>query len=215
MKLYHGTSAKHLPTILKHGLKPRGKKRGNWQHTVTSNPMAVYLTDAYPIHFAQAATRGKELLAILEIDIDCLDLSRMAPDEDCLEQATRSDPTFKHIGNNVKDRTMWFRKRALKQFGHTWKTSLELMGTCCYYGDIPPSAITRSVKMPYKHPLSMASDPVICIDNYRIMGGYYRNLVRYVFGDDVEEENTPSSYASRLRELANRREGLTTVETGR
>ena len=34
MKLYHGTAARHLPKVLKHGLKPRGKGKGNWEHTV-------------------------------------------------------------------------------------------------------------------------------------------------------------------------------------
>ena len=32
--LYHGTSERHVADILKNGLKPRGKRRGNWKHTI-------------------------------------------------------------------------------------------------------------------------------------------------------------------------------------
>jgi len=59
MLLYHGTSEAALKDILKEGIMPRtlkGQRSGNWRHTVTSNPKAVYLTDTYAAYFALVAS---------------------------------------------------------------------------------------------------------------------------------------------------------------
>ena len=195
MKLYHGTREGTLPLILSSGLMPRKEKKGNWSHTVSSNPGAVYLTNSYAIHFAQSAVKSsKDRLLLIEVETDRMDQALFAPDEDFLEQGTREHPEFTHItdpasGWDMKKRTLWFRKRALSEFAGAWEQSLEKMGTCCFYGTITPAAITRYALIPITHRLTRMSDPTITILNYQILGGYYRQYTRYIFGDQVDMED--------------------------
>lgn len=211
MRLYHGTSESKLKAILKDGIKPRGKKDGNWKRTVKSNPTAVYLTDAYPLHFAMASAKGKERLVILEIDTEALNYFKFAPDEDCLEQGTRKDPNFENVPGtepfNMKKRTQWFRDRALKQFSHLWRKSLEMMGTCTYYGDIPPEAITRYSLVNNTIEVILAADPVICPLNYKILGPYYRQLTRMLFGEKPDLHDLYGRDADILTKMHNHPEG--------
>jgi RNA:NAD 2'-phosphotransferase (TPT1/KptA family) len=59
MKLYHGTAGESVPTILKHGVKPRrATKKNNWEHSVASHEHAVYLASAYEIRAAAGHSRG-------------------------------------------------------------------------------------------------------------------------------------------------------------
>ena len=207
MLLYHGTAERFLPSILREGLRPRGLKKGNWKHSIESNSRAVYLTDAYVLHFAVNATRGKERCLILEINTNKLNPFRFAPDEDFLEQATRKDPNYAHLPKEMKPRTRWFRRRALTEFAHVWEKSLEFMGTCTYYGLIPPEAITRYVLIPQDHPVNFASDPTICLMNYAILKTYYRKLVKFAFGEDPQvQPDDPDHYMRRLATLP--RDGL-------
>jgi hypothetical protein len=193
MLLYHGTTSAALESILKDGIKPRGKKDGNWAGTVKSNSKAVYLTNAYPLHFAENSTKKGDKLLVLEIETKGLDPFLFAPDEDLLEQGTRKDPAFADVPGtnpfNMKVRTQWFRNRALKQFGHAWPLSLEKMGTMTYYGDIPASHVTRYALIPHTVEVMMASDPVICPMNYKIMGPYYRQLTKMLFGDKPDPKD--------------------------
>jgi hypothetical protein len=206
MKLYHGTGAERLSSILQQGLKPRGRKKGNWSRTVESNPQAVYLTNSYPLHFAGNSAKNGEQLLVIEIDTDRLNPFSFAPDEDFLEQASRKDPAFAHVHDSwpgvegIRQRTLWFRKRVLKMFSASWQLSVEHLGTCCYYGDIEPNAITRWATTSYKTPLVLMSDPTITLLNYKIMGAFYRDLVRRLFGDEMQEADKMfPDYAQRLR----------------
>lgn len=204
--LYHGTRAQRLPAILAYGLSPRRNHgaTGNWRHSVQSNPRAVYLTNAYPLYFAGSTIKDPdEDLLILEVNVAMLDPHRLAPDEDFLEQVTRDNPDFAGVGAGMKARTRWFRHRALTGFAHHWRDSLAGLGTCAYFSTIPPTAITRWATIPINSPLVRASDPTINLMNYRIMGGYYRQLVRRIFGDDVVSEN--------LGVMQGRMEQLTTL----
>lgn len=183
MKLYHGTSERYVESILRNGLTPRGNRKGNWAHTVTSNGRAVYLTVAYPLHFAKGCVQGNERLALFEVDTDFLPYDLLAPDEDFLEQATRDDPKSAGGLKDMKERTLWFRKRAFVEYKHHWRHSVEHMGTCTYYGRIAPQALRRVALVPNMHELSQMSDPSVGIANYKIMGAYYRNLTALAFGD--------------------------------
>lgn len=188
MKLYHGTSAKYLPSIREKGLVPRKRRKGNWTGTIESNPRAVYLTNAYPLYFANAAHKDHNALLILEVDIDNLNCNKLAPDEDFLEQASRH---LDIVPSKIKDmvaRTRWFRKRALTEFQHEWQKSVDNLGTCCYYGNIPFSCVTRYALIDPRAPIQRLSDPTITILNYRIMGGYYRNLVSKIFNDPLTDD---------------------------
>lgn len=189
MRLYHGTSSRHLDAILKDGIRPRGRRQGNWKHTVTSNHKAVYLTDAYSIYFAQCALEGKEDLAIIEIDATLLDPSLLAPDEDFLEQASRADPNIIVFGLSTTKRNSWFRKRIHKHYAHLWQKSLERLGVCAYLGTIEPVCMTRVAILPFGHRVRVLSDPVVCLQGYAVMGKYYRNLTRNLFGDTDYEPN--------------------------
>ena len=187
MIIYHGTAERHLESIIKNGIKPRGKtKEGNWHHSVTSNPRAVYLTTTYALHFAGNACQmppkvARERMVVLEIETDLLSPFMFAPDEDFLEQATREVdyviqdqhgnemPKWSDSKNgkgNMIERTMWFRKRALPDFSHLWEKSTEHMGTCCYYGTIEPYSIKLWAFVPRSSPIDCASDPTVSPLNY-------------------------------------------------
>jgi hypothetical protein len=210
MKLYHGTSIKRLPLILEEGVKPRGKKKGNWSTTITSNPRAVYLTTAYPLYFANAASKGSDASVIFEIDTDLLDHWLLAPDEDFLEQATRGSPQFASITNkNMIERTKWFRKRAFTKFQHEWQRSLNGLGTCCYYSEINPESITRYATIERKAPIQRLSDPSISIVNFKLLGGFYRNLVSKIFNYPITEKNIAPLFDKWLEQVD--RKGISVI----
>lgn len=187
MKLYHGTNAANLEAILKQGIKPRylRKTKGNWQHSIESNPRSVYLTNCYALYFAFSAKGKSKDLAIIEIDTDRLNPFRFAPDEDYLEQASRGQ-ALPEAGQGMHERTRYYRKKALSHYQHYWKDSLEGLGTCGYYGLIPPDAITRVATLPPNGALAWASDPTISLLNHAIMANYYEQLTKHVFGDPIE-----------------------------
>ena len=217
MKLYHGTAERFLPTILRDGLKPRGsKRRGNWKHSVEGNTKAIYLTNAYPLHYAGNATVGKERMLVLEIDTAKLNPFRFAPDEDFLEQATRGNPNFADIQERwpgpqgMHARTKWFRRCLLTSFAEHWEKSLEHLGNCTYFGTIPPEAILRYSLVDVNAPISRASDPCIHLANYRILGHYYRALTQFVFNENIGMCDANDTYMSHLAKLP--RDGIVVVQ---
>lgn len=183
MKLYHGTSTKHLKKILGSGLLPRRKRKGNWGHTSPSRSEAVYLTTAYAIHFAEAAVTSIHDLALVEVDLSKIPEIMIGPDEDFLEQGTRKSPAFQNIGDTAIERAIWFSERSWEEYQHLWSKSLEYLGSVCVLEHIPRTAFTRVARIPKGHPIIRESDPVISISAYQVVGAYYRNLTRYVFGD--------------------------------
>lgn len=201
MKLYHGTSERAARLILRDGLRPRSQLEGtpsdgNWQATVPSNPDAVYLTTAYAPFFASvAANDGEQKLAIIEVDTERMDSGLFRPDEDFLEQATRGMrmPYGPPKRAGMKARTIWYRDHIHMYAGKdsAWNMSIEMMGTCAYYGTIPTDAITRVVlfdqnQRQAQQMLWMAMDPCIDIQNYAFCGGKYRALTRWFIGERVE-----------------------------
>lgn len=188
-RLYHGTAARHLPTILRDGLRPRGRNgASNWKHSIESNPDTIYLTNAYALHFAYQATKAdsEEAMAVLELDTDWLPY--LVPDEDWLEQVSRKQEGLVPPGQNrtMKARTRWFRKN-LDRFSAHWTESLDGLGTCGHQGAIPPDAITRHrivtfpqfAELTFRHGI----DPMVTVMNYKICGPRYRNSLRWLFGD--------------------------------
>jgi hypothetical protein len=220
MKLYHGTSERTARKILKHGIKPRGaKKKGNFQHSVPSNPACVYLTDAYGLYFSYNASPAKVLqppfgnLAVVEIDTDLLDETDLIPDEDVIEQSGRKiDHLPKDWG--MVQRTLHYRDLT-PSYRDTdgWKVSLMCMGTCCHFGSIPASAVTRVALVSTEKQGAVvltALDPTISIQNYRFVGSKYRNLTKWVFGEELEEVPQDVSIFAGLPEqvLQSAREGI-------
>lgn len=179
MKLYHGTSARQLKRILVSGLEPRKERKGNWVHTVESSPHCVYLTNAYPHHFARvAATRRDDRCAIVEIDTDRLDSFYLLPDEDALAHVAR-----KGTGKTLLELSEHYREHLLDYAGtEAWEKSLKLMGNCCYFGAIPAAAITRAASFERSNVITYA-DPVVSPANFGLMGDYYKGLVARTFGE--------------------------------
>jgi len=101
----------------------------------------------------------------------------------------------------MKERTKWFRKRALSTYQPSWKVSLSGMGTCCFYGNIPLDTIIRYATIEPLAPIQRASDPTITVTNYQILGWHYRNIVKRIFDDPNYEDCQPGfeSYSQNLK----------------
>jgi len=210
--LYHGTTVTVLPMLQRVGIAPRAVTKGkdNWKHTVTSNRNAVYLTTAYPWHFAAHASKDQVGL-ILEIERAYLLPWLLCPDEDWMEQASREvgpndkNPNLAPIDKSMKERTMYYRRIA-RHNPKLADKSLEMMGTCAYYGTIPWDAVTRYVTIDWRtiHP-SMhlrAVDSMVSILNHQILSQRHQALTRWFFGDPVtpQELNGNDDFIRQLQE---------------
>lgn len=184
MILYHGTSARHLPSILEAGIKPRGRKASQWK-AAPSHPDLVYLTNAYPLHFAHAAAKSGDLL-ILEVDVSLMSL---LPDEDFLEQVTRKQGPAP-VGASMKERTRFYREN-LYDFQRYALDSLDGIGNAAHIGTIPASSIKRYVRLSpdagYRLILA-GQDPSITVMNYAILSERYKGWVKWMF-DGGENPN--------------------------
>jgi hypothetical protein len=187
--IYHGTSESTARQALKRGILPRtsSRKGGNWKHTVSSNPSMVYLTDAYAAYFALSSTNiRRERPALIELDLDLLDQSRLYPDEDFIEQALRG----RKLGesNDIKKRNRHII-RHIEDYRENWKLSLEKLGNLCFKGTVPARAITKVVLFEPKKNPAMAADslnPTITLANYKFCGERYRAITRWFMGEDID-----------------------------
>lgn len=193
MRIYHGTSERAARVAMTKGLAPRSESgvEPTWEDHPSSGDY-VYLTTAYAGYFAMNATPEGERWAIVEVDTDLLPgLDALAPDEDFLEQASRSQELPEEWGldgASMADRTAWFREN-LCRFAHLWEDSIAGLGNCSHKGVIPPEAITRVSFVDPKGNRSMslmASDPCITLLNYQICRDKYQGLVRWFMGDVVD-----------------------------
>lgn len=191
MKLYHGTGERAAKLAIERGILPRGKRKGNWKHTVLSRSDSVYLTDAYAMYFAINARTDRERAAVIEIDTKYLNPWLLAPDEDVMEQINRGKDALQP-GLTMEQRTKHYRKQLHNYVGEgQWEASIKAMGTCCYLSSVPPEALTRIayVDMQRASTLSMLSmDPSISLMNYFIVGRKYRGITKWIFGDPLGED---------------------------
>ncbi|MFM2063120.1 MAG: hypothetical protein RLZZ507_2790 [Cyanobacteriota bacterium] len=173
MFLYHGTSFEYIERIRSQGVLPsRETKKSNWNTPESNNYEsrndAVYLSDAYSPYYAfhqyykrllEYYKRSIELnslnlkqtsnklttvsskLALIEIDTNSLEQDKFYPDEDFL---VKSNLPCK-IGETEEERIEYFKEN-LEYYQDYLKDSLEKMGNCCYFGVIPPTAISRITK---------------------------------------------------------------------
>jgi hypothetical protein len=175
--LYHGTSERHLDSILREGIKPRGRKRGNWK-SYPSIAGHVYLTSAYAGYFATVAAKKGERALIVEVCLE--DDSRLYPDEDFIAQALAA-------GNNrpIDDYHGEVSKTIAYYRDHV-QASLDGLGNVSHGGVVPPSAISRYVLVDTKKQLDvivLALDPTISLLNYKFCGERYRSINSWLFGD--------------------------------
>ena len=176
------------------GLRPRKLTgKSNWKHTVESNPSLIYLTTAYAPYYAlQAIKKFKgEEIAIVEIETDLLDESKLRPDEDFIEQATRRDEENNAgiMGRTMNERTAYIRNH-IDEFSNSWKLSVKHLGNCGYKGVIK-DAITRVSVVDISKCKAMcfeAMEPVITLMNYKICGKQYRMLNRWFMGEKITVE---------------------------
>jgi hypothetical protein len=182
MRLYHGTSRRHLDHILENGLLPRAERKSNWN--ATSCEDVVYLTKTYGLHFAyNARLAADEELLIVEIDSDLLpDQTMLLPDEDALwfswmaGEIHENDVEQYVNGLSQEEQAQWFGG-FLEEFneqGFTAEWSLKFLGNCSYKGSIPPSAITRiAAYEPTAFWWYRFHDPQVSPSNFRFCGSEY------------------------------------------
>lgn len=178
--LYHGTRAVHLASILENDLQPRSVSGiSQWQHTVESRPDAVYLTTAYPLHFAANAQAAGDLL-LLEIATVMLDPLRLIADEDALAHSP-DEALPRNL--SLEERTRYYREHSQD---YSPAKSLATLGTCAHLGPISRRAIRRiaRVRLEDLGPLIFGGfDPVVSPINYLLFGAEYEASVRWLFGD--------------------------------
>lgn len=199
MLLYHGTSEWAAQSALTRGLQPRSMHgMDNWNHTVSSNADAVYLTDTWACHYAINAmlshprlpdleTVLRKRIAVLEIETRNLVQNKLHPDEDAMEQNGRDKDGFK---GTMHERTLFYRTVA-KQSSH-WQDSLKLLGTCAYYGPISPRHIKRvAYFQPKINPImsNVMVNGQVSVPAYKFCGYIHRNCIRWLFGDPITPED--------------------------
>jgi hypothetical protein len=178
MKLYHGCSARRVPSILSKGLQPRFSGRSNW-HDYPSRTDMVYLSQAYPFYYA-INSGDAEKCAVFEIDTSLLQPRLFHPDEDFVVQAlvAGNGGSVKDIHDEIRD--------DLETYQQHWRESLKRLGNCCYQGAIPPECITRYCIFHVSARPNLAMEllsPQISLRNYAVTGQHYRHLVEWMFGD--------------------------------
>lgn len=185
--MYHGTTSAIYEKIKVEGLKPRGLKgHTNWKHTVSSNPNAVYLTSVYAPYFGYMATKeDPEKIMLVEIDTKKLDPAKLLPDEDFIAQVLyHNGPEYRNA-LTLDELTLRVRNR-IRRWSDFWQKSLDKMGTCGYYGVIPPDAMTRVAFADQSDPITlMATDAQISVIGFHFMKRKYETLTRFIFGERV------------------------------
>jgi hypothetical protein len=181
MLLYHGTNEDVLPKIQLQGLKPRGKRKSQWEHYPSRSDM-VYLTTAYAFYFAMN-TKGKGRAMVLEIDSDQLVERKFFPDEDFIAQVVSNvtKQSLEKVHGSIKD--------TLKQYQQYWRLSIENLGNCSYQGTIHLKTIKRMCLfdvLKRSEIAFMAMDPIISLINYRFCKEKYTGLIAWMFGDRAD-----------------------------
>jgi hypothetical protein len=220
VKIYHGTTETIGRRALTEGLKPREVTgKSNWKHTVESNPTLIYLTTAYAPYFALQAVKERKgaKFAIVEIETDLLDETKMRPDEDFIEQATRLDKKNNAgiRGKTMNERVEYIRNH-IDEFSDSWKLSVEHLGNCAFKGVIKKTAITKVSVVDISKCKSMcfeAIEPVISLMNYKICGAQYRMLNRWFMGEPVTVDEWFQTQSVNPLNFMNEKEKATAVKT--
>jgi hypothetical protein len=184
LRLAHGTSARHLESILANGIRPRGKGRSQWKEC-PSAPDRVYLTDAYAFYFAQQAVKAKDDALIIECEVD---RGGLLADEDPIAQLcgpenplTLKYPDLRKRTKVIRDRLPFMDEAGREEL---LDTSLTSLGTAAYLGTIEPKMFVRAALVPaadITRVVLMECDPTITTLNYTFMGDHYRKFQDSLF----------------------------------
>lgn len=182
--LYHGTSSIHLDSILRDGLKPRGRKKGNWESYPSRSDM-VYLSSAYAPYFAINSCKKGEKALILEINTSKLEVSNLYPDEDFIVQAIAMNEKqdLDDIHNDIRD--------TIENYQHHYLDSLGGLGNVSHMGKVPSGAISRYILLDYDKRSDlgmMVLDPCISLLNFKFCGNRYRSIISWLFNDRKDFE---------------------------
>ena len=136
--LYHGTLASLAPSIMREGLKPRGKTPSHDEYMNSASlPQFVYLTSSAGIALEHACrisqrTAGGVDVTVFTIDIDTLNPDLIYPDEDYLSDEWNSDFT---------DWSLKEQLEFIEAKQDTWEESLDMFKTIAYRGIVRVKAI--------------------------------------------------------------------------
>ena len=180
MILYHGTSARALPSILRQGIRPRkAGRKGNWPGIISSYGN-VYLSQTFALWYCLQFDEG----ALIKIDASGLDFSCWHPDEDFIFKIAKRDgdkitnKEAKQIASNRPDLAM---------------LSLDHHGTIAYKGCIPKEAIIDHVLTPDPTKIIMGGyDPVVGLGAHKFLGHIYRRAHEELF-EEKEHGNKIAS----------------------
>ena len=174
LTLYHGTNLKALKKIKIQGIKPRNKKKSNWETGIgKSRPDLVYLTNCYACYYANASCQHKNdepIILKLKIDPNKIELY---PDEEFI---FRIEQDKGNISNDPEKAIEYYETIDPIKFQYLWQLSLEYMGTITT-NFIPPEAIIGYAEEPRKLAFAMNCDPCISIMNYKICGEMYKEFL--------------------------------------
>lgn len=180
--LFHGCRSSALASIRQDGLLPRSMTgRDNWDHTASSHPEAVYLTTAYPLHFALSSDADGHP-CILRIRTDRLDSDDIVGDEDSYALAGAAHRDLP-ADLGTSERAAFWRDRLDETRA---EFSLQLIGNCAHLGSIPPEAIDQVLVIDAREAAMLVyafADPVIAPANYRFLGKDYDAFSAWLFTD--------------------------------
>lgn len=162
MIFFHGTSAQNAKLIEQEGFKTGLKS--NWE--IQPKKGFVYFSKAYAPFYASTCRNATNLkLALIKVEIAEDDLY---PEDDFIFFALKK-PVY-----TAEE----LAKISLENYKHLWKDSLKYLGNVATTPDkIKILGVTYfdGKRLYYK------CDPVICPENYALMGDYYNKLSEWIF----------------------------------
>lgn len=175
--LYHGTTLTNFKKILKEGIKPRGKKKSNWEGIGISRNNLVYLTNCYACYYAAAAEKtDKDNSVIIKVLVDPTKI-KLYLDEEFLYHALGFNKADNHqmaidLYSIIDPKNLGPIVKSHLKKEVTWQDSLNFMGTVSC--DFIPKENLLEYAILKKSDYGFC-DPIINPLNYKIMAGEYIN----------------------------------------
>jgi hypothetical protein len=164
--LFHGTSATNAKKIELEGFIP--DKKYNWN--VKSKKGFVYLSLAYAPFYAM--TTGEKELALIKVKVY---EGSLYPEDDFLMTALGKSKYTQAELNEIN----------FENYKKFWKESLKYLGNVAVK---PEKVRIMGIRYFNGKNLLYKCDPVICQNNFKIMGDYYYNLTEWIYsGKNIEE----------------------------